>query len=449
MRPVVSPHGPQQYPLVQSRTGGKPSPILEGEISLEITNLQSLENLNLSLNNLSSLIPKGYEDIHGLAFIDISYNQLQGLIPMSNAFMNASIEALQGNKGLCGNVKGLQPYKVPSALHKHTLEKRTHVLVIVLPFGGALLLLGAFIGLLIMFNSRNTKSQGGLAYKAKLPSANIVAMKKLHPLSERVDRKDFLNEARALTEIKHRNIVKLFGYCSHARRSFLVYEYLERGSLATIFNKDEEAKEMDWPKRVNIIKGVASPLSYMHHDCTPPIVHRHISSNNVLIDEDSKRLQYTHAPLMKMDTIPVNKVGFKRQNISPFKPFSYKNIHLQNQKSGGRGTKDDGKSEIDFAALMVDCVLTSMDTSLSNVYDSFTRGDPIIDSSASSRYDMASVALLILTDRFYLLKVEFIPKFSVRAIWQRWRESYPKDGTKVDDAITVFTGVSRVFYGMN
>ncbi|XP_028087296.1 leucine-rich repeat receptor-like protein kinase PXL1 [Camellia sinensis] len=113
-------------------------------------------------------------------------------------------------------------------------------------------------------------------------------MKKLHPLSERVDRKDFLNEARALTEIKHRNIVKLFGYCSHARRSFLVYEYLERGSLATIFNKDEEAKEMDWPKRVNIIKGVASPLSYMHHDCTPPIVHRHISSNNVLIDEEYK-----------------------------------------------------------------------------------------------------------------------------------------------------------------
>ncbi|CAL5386028.1 unnamed protein product [Camellia sinensis] len=129
------------------------------EISLEITNLYSLENLNLSLKNLSSLIPKGYEDIHGLAFIDISYNQLQGLIPMSNAFMNASIEALQGNKGLRGNVKGLQPCKVPSTLHKHTLEKRTHVLVIVLPFGGALLLLGAFIGLLIMFNSRKTKSQ--------------------------------------------------------------------------------------------------------------------------------------------------------------------------------------------------------------------------------------------------------------------------------------------------
>ncbi|KAI8009822.1 Malonate--CoA ligase [Camellia lanceoleosa] len=41
--------------------------------------------------------------------------------------------------------------------------------------------------------------------------------------------------------------------------------------------------------------------------------------------------------------------------------------------------------------------------------------------------------------------VEFIPKFSVRAIWQRWRESYPKDGTKVDDAIIVFTGVPTMY----
>ncbi|CAL5392768.1 unnamed protein product [Camellia sinensis] len=43
------------------------------------------------------------------------------------------------------------------------------------------------------------------------------------------------------------------------------------------------------------------------------------------------------------------------------------------------------------------------------------------------------------------LKVEFIPKFSVRAIWQRWHESYLKDGTKADDAIIVFTGVPTMY----
>lgn len=41
--------------------------------------------------------------------------------------------------------------------------------------------------------------------------------------------------------------------------------------------------------------------------------------------------------------------------------------------------------------------------------------------------------------------VEFMPKFSVRGVWQRWRESYPKDGNKADDAITVFTGVPTIY----
>ncbi|GMP46020.1 hypothetical protein CsSME_00014336 [Camellia sinensis var. sinensis] len=287
--------------------------------------------------------------MHGLAFVDISYNQLQGPIPMSSAFMNASIEALQGNKGLCGNVKGLLPCKIASALPKHTLAKRTLVLIIVIPLGGALLLLGAFTGLLSIFDPRKTKSQVeegdtqppnedllsisifdgramyndivkatkdfdatycigkggyGAVYKAKLPSTNIVAVKKLYPLSEKADRKSFLNEVRALIEIRHRNIVKLFGFCSHAQHSFLVYEYLERGSLAAIFNREEEAKELDWPKRVNIIKGIASALSYMHHDCTPPIVHRDISSNNVLIDEEyeSHISDFGTAKLLKLDS---------------------------------------------------------------------------------------------------------------------------------------------------
>ncbi|XP_047256276.1 probable CoA ligase CCL8 isoform X4 [Capsicum annuum] len=41
--------------------------------------------------------------------------------------------------------------------------------------------------------------------------------------------------------------------------------------------------------------------------------------------------------------------------------------------------------------------------------------------------------------------VDFVPKFSVRGIWQRWRESYPTDGTKMDNAITVFTGVPTMY----
>ncbi|KAM0956744.1 hypothetical protein ACFX2I_024900 [Malus domestica] len=41
--------------------------------------------------------------------------------------------------------------------------------------------------------------------------------------------------------------------------------------------------------------------------------------------------------------------------------------------------------------------------------------------------------------------VEFMPKFSVRGIWQRWREAYPINGSNADDGITVFTGVPTMY----
>ena len=40
----------------------------------------------------------------------------------------------------------------------------------------------------------------------------------------------------------------------------------------------------DWVKRVNVVKGIANVLSYMHHDCSLPIAHRDISSNNILLN---------------------------------------------------------------------------------------------------------------------------------------------------------------------
>ncbi|GMP79887.1 hypothetical protein CsSME_00035222 [Camellia sinensis var. sinensis] len=93
-----------------------------------------------------------------------------------------------------------------------------------------------------------------------------------------------MSEICALTEIRHQNIVKLYGYCSHPRHSFLVYEFLEGGSLGNILSTEDQVLQFDWIKRVNVVKSVANAVSYMHHDCSPPIIHRDISSKNVLLD---------------------------------------------------------------------------------------------------------------------------------------------------------------------
>ncbi|EXC20602.1 putative LRR receptor-like serine/threonine-protein kinase [Morus notabilis] len=128
----------------------------------------------------------------------------------------------------------------------------------------------------------------GSVYRAQLPNGKVVALKKLHTSEAEVPalRESFANEVKTLTEIRHRNIVRLHGFCLHNRCMFLIYEYMERGSLFFVFSNDAEAVELDWSKRINVIKGTAHALSYMHHDCTPPIVHRDVTTTNVLLNSE-------------------------------------------------------------------------------------------------------------------------------------------------------------------
>ncbi|PON61563.1 Tyrosine-protein kinase [Parasponia andersonii] len=311
---------------------------LEGEIPSEMSKMESLETLNLSHNSLSGSIPTKFSNMLGLEDIDISYNQLHGPVPNSTAFRNAPKEALEGNRGLCGDfIRGLKPCEVTSR------KDQKVVFLIVFPLLGTILVLFSLMAIAFLFVKRRKKDRSqevekddktqdevdlfsvlnhdgkamydkiiratndfdprycigeggyGRVYKANLPdmpenNITIVAVKKLHysPCEdhERKLPKEFLNEIRVLLDIRHRNIVKLYGFCLHERQSFLVYEYLERGSLASMLRKEEEAIELDWSKRVKIIRGVAHALSYMHHGCSQPIVHRDISSGNVLVDSE-------------------------------------------------------------------------------------------------------------------------------------------------------------------
>ena len=99
------------------------------------------------------------------------------------------------------------------------------------------------------FNSKNYIGTGGYGtvYKAELPTGPIVAVKKLHSTQdgEMADLKSFKSEIQALANIRHRNIVKLYGFCSCSKNSFLVYEFMEKGSLRNILSNKEEAIEFD------------------------------------------------------------------------------------------------------------------------------------------------------------------------------------------------------------
>nr|XP_023884637.1 MDIS1-interacting receptor like kinase 2-like [Quercus suber] len=262
--------------------------MLTGEIPPQLGDMLRLEILYLSHNNLSGSIPSTFDDISSLTSIDISYNELEGPIPNQKAFREASDEAFRNNKGLCGNATGLKacpkPIQNPYAKPR---EIQNDEIFAIWSFDGKMVYEN-IIEATEEFDSKYCIGVGGYGsvYKAELPTSQVVAVKKLHslPNGEEFNQKTFISEIHALTEIRHRNIVKLYGFCSHPRHSLLIYEYLEGGSLVHLLNNEEQAKAFDWIKRGNVVKDVANALSYMHHDCSLPIIHRDISSKNVLLD---------------------------------------------------------------------------------------------------------------------------------------------------------------------
>ncbi|KHM99294.1 Putative LRR receptor-like serine/threonine-protein kinase [Glycine soja] len=308
--------------------------LLSGTIPPTLGGIKGLERLNLSHNSLSGGL-SSLDDMISLTSFDISYNQFEGPLPNILALQNTSIEALRNNKGLCGNVTGLEPCTTSTAKksHSHMTKK---VLISVLPLSLVILMLALSVfGVWYHLRQNSKKKQDqatdllsprspnlllptwslggkmmfeniieateyfddkyligvggqGRVYKAMLPTGEVVAVKKLHsiPNGEMLNQKAFTSEIQALTEIRHRNIVKLHGFCSHSQYSFLVCEFLEMGDVKKILKDDEQAIAFDWNKRVDVVKGVANALCYMHHDCSPPIVHRDISSKNVLLDSD-------------------------------------------------------------------------------------------------------------------------------------------------------------------
>ncbi|XP_026445451.1 probable leucine-rich repeat receptor-like protein kinase At1g35710 [Papaver somniferum] len=171
----------------------------------------------------------------------------------------------------------------------------------------------------------------GSVFKAKLSTGQVVAVKKLHSSdedSETLDLKSFESEVQALTEIRHKNIVKLFGFCSSIERqiSFLIYEFVERGSLKKILCDAEQAVEFDWIKRLRFIKGTADALAYMHHDCIPAIVHRDISSNNVLLDfeYEARVSDFGTARILKPDSSNWTSVAGTYGYVAPELAYTMK-----------------------------------------------------------------------------------------------------------------------------
>ncbi|KAL5563793.1 hypothetical protein UlMin_033540 [Ulmus minor] len=298
---------------------------LSGPLPPSLSHLVILSKLYLDSNQINGSIPKEMGNLKHLTYLDLRDNKLCGPIP--DVLLNVSlISYFRGNKDLCSNIY-MHGYIFPRCSQPQSINKEEKILIsipiLVVSFSiigvilvykrvkkhktvqkyvgetknGDLFSIWNYDGKIAYediinatedFDIRYCIGTGGYGsvYRARLPNGKVVALKKLHSSEAEISsfKDNFTNEVKILTEIRHRNIVKLYGFCLHNKCMFFIYEYMEKGSLFQVLSSNVEALELDWSKRVNIIKDTAHALAYMHHDCTQPIVHRDVTTTNILLN---------------------------------------------------------------------------------------------------------------------------------------------------------------------
>ncbi|CAL4902188.1 unnamed protein product [Urochloa decumbens] len=320
---------------------------LTGEIPAGLGSMPVLNLLDLSSNHLSGAIPPSLGSLRS-SQLNFSSNQLTGEVPAALA-NPANDQSFLGNPGLCaaaslvGDLKGSVRSCAAQPADRVSPRLRAGLLA-----AGAVL--AALVAALVAFAVRDIRrrkrrlaqaeepwkltafapldfSEGSVArgladenligkggsgrvYRVRYASrtsggggaGGTVAVKRIWT-GGKVDKgleRAFAAEVEVLGHIRHGNIVKLLCCLSRAQTKLLVYEFMENGSLdrwlhghrwmagSALARAPSSARRapLDWPARVRVAVGAARGLCYMHHECSPPVVHRDVKSSNILLDAD-------------------------------------------------------------------------------------------------------------------------------------------------------------------
>ncbi|XP_008450168.2 LRR receptor-like serine/threonine-protein kinase HSL2 [Cucumis melo] len=305
-----------------------------GEIPKLVNTWKELTELNLSHNQFTGEIPPQLGDLPVLKYLDLSSNLLSGEIPeeltklklgqfnfsdnkltgeVPSGFDNELfVNSLMGNPGLCSPDLKL--------LNRCPKSKSISFYIVIVLSLIAFVLIGSLIWVVkfrmnlfkksksswmvtkfqrVGFDEEdviphltkaNIIGSGGSStvFKVDLKMGQTVAVKSLWSGHNKLDLEPiFQSEVETLGRIRHANIVKLLFSCSNGEGSkILVYEYMENGSLGDALHEHKSQTLSDWSKRLDIAVGAAQGLAYLHHDCVPPIIHRDVKSNNILLDEE-------------------------------------------------------------------------------------------------------------------------------------------------------------------
>ncbi|TYI14617.1 hypothetical protein ES332_A08G133400v1 [Gossypium tomentosum] len=310
----LSGHIPDSFSSLQSlielQLGGN---MLEDPIPCSLNKLQILD---LSSNSFSGEIPADVNNMISLYFVNISFNHLRGKLPSVWMRIVASYPgSFVGNPELCllgdetgncqetekGNSRGrvlagiviavvvsvalLYTLVVRRLQKKHSIDQtvlykrqsRTEDLPENLKIEDIIRATEGWSEKYIIGRGKH-----GTVYRTETSnSRNHWAVKKVNLSST-----NFKLEMRTLGLIRHRNIMRMAGYCIRDGYGFIVTEYMPGGTLFDVLHQNQPRLVLNWDTRYRVAFGIAHGLSYLHHDCVPQIIHRDIKSDNILLDSE-------------------------------------------------------------------------------------------------------------------------------------------------------------------
>ncbi|KAK9995953.1 hypothetical protein SO802_020639 [Lithocarpus litseifolius] len=321
---------------------------LQGGIPSDIGNLSYLTILDLSSNSLKGAIPSTIGRLTRLRFLNLSTNFFSGEIPDFGALSTFGNKSFIGNLDLCGRQVHRPcrtsmgfPVVLPHAESEEAAvpsKRSSHYIKGVLigamsTMGVALVVVLALLWVWLQSKKERAArkytevkkqvekdaSTKLITFHGDLPYPSCEIIEKLECLNEedvvgsggfgtvyrmvmndcgtfavkRIDRSRegsdqvFERELEILGSIKHINLVNLRGYCRLPASKLLIYDYMAMGSLDGFLHEHgPEEQLLNWSARLRIALGSARGLAYLHHDCSPKIVHRDIKSSNILLDEN-------------------------------------------------------------------------------------------------------------------------------------------------------------------